>query len=393
MKGAPAKRTHPLPRREKRGQFPFFAVLSWGLLVFLVIKSLALVFQIIGPFLAPLVIACLLATAFHPVHQRVYKLLGARENASAFVSVVLVVVVVVVPVGFLIAGIVDQGLTVLENARDWQQQGHWRKVFESDRVMEFVNHPQVDSLLDRLEIAEGPEGRRSPEDLVPLIAKGGTRALDGFIGDIPAVVGSVFGNVFINLLNVLIALFAMFYAFRDGPKMLRYARDMLPLKATHEMAILTQLRNITRAIVVGMFLTSASQALVAMVGFKIVGVPTLFWGVVVGFASLIPVVGTASVWFPISVYLYFQGQTGKALFLVLWGAFIVASVDNFLRPYFMKGQSGMSTIVLFFALIGGIKLYGPMGLIYGPVIFSICAVVLYIFRIENREALRNLANR
>jgi predicted PurR-regulated permease PerM len=67
-------------------------------------------------------------------------------------------------------------------------------------------------------------------------------------------------------------------------------------------------------------------------------------------------------------------------------------VDNFLRPYFMQGQSGMSTIVLFFALIGGIKLYGPMGLIYGPVIFSICAVVLYIFRIENREALRNLAN-
>lgn len=392
MTTPPRTRLHPLPRQKKAGEFPFFALLSWGLLVFLVIKSLTLVFEILQPFLAPIVCATLLVTVFYPVHRWILKALNGRENLASMISVVLVVVVVVVPLGFLITGIVDQGIEVARNAREWQQQGHWKKVFESERVLEVVNHPQIAAILDRLGVEQSGESR-TPEDLIPLIAKAGTTALDGFMGDIISVMGSVFGNLFINAMNVLISLFAMFYAFRDGPKMVHYIREMLPLKSTHEMAILAQLRNVTSAIILGTFLTSSSQALVAMIAFKIVGVPTLFWGVVVAVASLIPIVGTATVWAPMSVYLYFQGETARALFLFLWGAFIVGSVDNFLRPYFMKGKSGLSTIVLFFALLGGIKLYGPMGLIYGPVIFSICAVILYIYRIENREALKTLQGR
>lgn len=386
------RRLHPHSRRKPDKEFPFFALLSWGVLVFLVIQSLALVMAIIRPFLAPLICAALLVIVFNPVHQRILKFYGGRKNLAATSTVVLVVVVVLLPIALLSTAIINQGIEVARETREWQQKGHWKNVFQDERVMQVINHPQIDGILTRAGIAKNG-AQRTPEDFIPAATQTGARIMDQLTGNLIAVTGSIFGNIFINILNIGIALFALFYAFRDGPQMVEYGRGMIPLKATHERAILSQIHNVAQAIMCGIFLTASTQAVVAMIAFKIVGIPALFWGLVIAIASLIPVVGTAIVWAPMVVYLYFKGQTPHAIFLFLWCAFIVGSIDNFLRPYFMKGRSGMSTVVLFFSLIGGIKLYGPMGLIYGPMIFSICAVLLYIFRLENQEALRTLETR
>jgi predicted PurR-regulated permease PerM len=192
------------------------------------------------------------------------------------------------------------------------------------------------------------------------------------------------------LMNFAVMLFVMFYAFRDGGKMLAYLLEMMPLSASHEATVIARIRSIARAILLGSFLTAATQGAAGMIGFQIVGIPALFWGVMLGIASLVPIIGTGLIWVPASVYLYIIGKTGAAVFLFIWGAVVVGSIDNFLRPFFMKGQSGMSTIVLFFAILGGIRLFGPIGIVYGPLIFGMCAVILYIYRIENLETLQQL---
>jgi predicted PurR-regulated permease PerM len=117
------------------------------------------------------------------------------------------------------------------------------------------------------------------------------------------------------------------------------------------------------------------------IGLWICGIPAIFWGTIMAFTSMIPIVGTALVWVPAAIYLAVTGEMGYALFLVAWGVLVVGSVDNFLRPLFMQGAS-MNTVIVFFSLIGGLHVFGLMGLIYGPIIFS---VTLVLFRLYENE--------
>jgi predicted PurR-regulated permease PerM len=104
------------------------------------------------------------------------------------------------------------------------------------------------------------------------------------------------------------------------------------------------------------------------------------------FASLIPFVGTALIWVPAALYLFFTGDTTWGLFMVFWGAVVVGSIDNFLRPLFMQGAT-MNTVVVFFSLIGGLQMFGLMGLIYGPLIFAIALVFFRLYENEFAEFL------
>lgn len=380
------KKKHPFKRVPQNTEFPFFAVLSWGVLVFMVIWSLFHVLKILQPFFAPLICAGLLACVFYPLYQAILKRLKGRENLASILTIIVILTGVIGPLSFLTGEVIDQGEEIIKKTRDWHQSGQWKEMLANEHLITFINQPHIDSLLDRFQVPP-LDGPRTPETLMPVIVEGISKAVNETAGKTISIAGKIFGNLFINLMNFLIALFAMFYAFRDGPRMVEYGTEMLPLKSTHERAILSQIRNIAQAILVGSFLTAVSQALVAMIALKIVGIPTLFWGLLIAIASLIPVVGTALIWIPLVAYLYLKGDVWQATFLFIWCAVAVGSVDNFLRPFFMKGKSGMSTIVLFFALLGGLQVYGAMGLIYGPLIFGICAVLLFIYRMENQDAL------
>ena len=99
------------------------------------------------------------------------------------------------------------------------------------------------------------------------------------------------------------------------------------------------------------------------------------------FSSLIPVVGTALIWLPAALYLFLTGDTGWAIFMLAWGVVVVGSIDNFLRPLFMQGAS-MTTVVVFFSLLGGLQVFGLIGLVYGPIVF---AITLVLFKLYEKE--------
>jgi predicted PurR-regulated permease PerM len=192
------------------------------------------------------------------------------------------------------------------------------------------------------------------------------------------------------ILGIVVMFFTMFYAFRDGKTMLRYVLRLLPLSHSNEQRLLERIREISRAVLLGTFLTATAQAVVAMIAFWIVGIPALFWGTLLGIASLVPMIGTGIIWVPVVIYLVSIGNHGQAVFLTLWCALIVGLIDNFLRPILMRGRSGMSVLVLFFAILGGIRAFGPLGIIYGPIIFGLCAVALYMYSLEHAGTLKHL---
>jgi predicted PurR-regulated permease PerM len=124
-----------------------------------------------------------------------------------------------------------------------------------------------------------------------------------------------------------------------------------------------------------------------MVGLMLwaLGVPSpVLWGVVAAFAALLPLIGTAAVWVPASIYLLASGSIVRALILVVWGLF-VGTIDNLLRPYLISGRVQMHTLLIFFAVFGGVNVFGFLGLFMGPVIVAVTITLLSILRDESRS--------
>ncbi|HOG50845.1 MAG TPA: AI-2E family transporter, partial [Lentisphaeria bacterium] len=190
----------------------------------------------------------------------------------------------------------------------------------------------------------------------------------------------ILARTWILVLNFFIMLFVMFYVFQDGKTFISYLRRISPLGDAEQVLVLKRIRDVARAVFVGILGTATVQAIVAMILFRIVGIPALFWGSLLGICSLIPFVGTTLVWVPAVGYLFLTGQHGEAIFLAIGCGGIVANIDNILRPLFMSGgRTGMSYLVLFFSILGGLQAFGLVGVLYGPMISGLAALCLLIF--------------
>jgi len=188
------------------------------------------------------------------------------------------------------------------------------------------------------------------------------------------------------LSQFLIMFFVMFYLVRDGADLLKTLKVLSPLREDQEDRILARVRGVSRSVFLGSFVTAILQGIVGGIGLAIAGIPGLFWGAVMGFTSLIPVVGTALVWVPAAGYLVLAGHWKAAVFLILWSIVLVSSIDSFLKPFLMRGPGGLSPFYVFLAVMGGLQYFGLPGLLYGPLVLGFAAVILYIYEEEFRPA-------
>ena len=159
-------------------------------------------------------------------------------------------------------------------------------------------------------------------------------------------------------------------------------KDVLPMRPAQKQAIFERIRDVTRAVVFGTFVIAIIQGVLGGVGLAIVGIPGLIWGTVLGFSSMIPIVGTGLVSVPAVGYLVATGQLWQAVFFALWAFVLVGGVDNYLRPFLMQGRAAMSPFYIFLATIGGISFFGLPGLVYGPLVIGFTAVMFYVYGVE-----------
>ncbi len=380
------KRKHPYHNGSPTDLDGSLSLSRW-VLFGLVALSLAGVFLILRPFLAPIILALLLVSIFHPMHRWLRKTCR-RPNMAAFLSVVIILLLVLIPLLLFLTALAQQGIEVFKQAQTWLSEGNLQESLEGGRIQQLWEHPQMVRFRDFL-AARFPATHADQFNLAGGLMDLSKQSLQ-FVGERLLPILTKTGLV---ILNFGIMLFVMFYSFRDGDKMLHYLFQMFPLAASYQQTLLHRVRYIARAVVLGTLLTASAQALLAMLAFRMVGIPALFWGVMLGIASLLPVVGTALVTVPATIYLLITGNHGGALFLFFYSIFVIGMADNFLRPWLMQGQSGMSMLVLFFAILGGIRYFGPIGIVYGPLIFGLCAMLLYIYRVENLDALKQLEHR
>jgi predicted PurR-regulated permease PerM len=184
------------------------------------------------------------------------------------------------------------------------------------------------------------------------------------------------------LLQAGVALFTIFYLLRDGEQLVRAIRWMLPLQQDQTDRLLTLAHEAIRATMLGNVVVAIVQGLIGGLAFWAVGVPAAsLWGLIMGVLSLLPVVGPFFVWVPAAVLLIVNGQVGNGFLLAGIGVFIISTIDNVLRSLLISGRAQLHPLAVFFSVLGGILLFGAVGVLLGPVMFVLALTVLEMGRL------------
>jgi predicted PurR-regulated permease PerM len=320
------------------------------------------------PFLKPLLYAVVIAVVFFPVHMRIHKALR-NPSLAALASTIIVILMIIVPAIAIILAIKEEvaSLYTLIDEKSSQSGGlspyvshlvegpvHW--------IGRFVDLSQFDvraSLLGRL------------------------RELSSFL---VAEGWMIVGGLTTFILNSVITLFTLFFLFREGRSMRRRVAAVLPLSSDQVEKLFGGIENTIIGTVYGGLVVAAVQGALVGLALWAFGIPSpVLWGVIAAFFALLPVVGTAAVWVPASIYLLATGHWIQAVILAVWGAFFVGTIDNILRPYLISGRVQMHTLLIFFAVFGGVNVFGFLGLFVGPVILAVTLTLLRMLRDEGRS--------
>lgn len=338
----------------------FFLVL--GVLLFLL-------FSLLSPFLSAFLWAMILAMVFYPLYLRLLDWFGGRSAAAAFVSTLCVFLLFAVPGVLLTANLgeeVSKGYTTLSGIQ-WADQSQW--------VMQKAHDW---GLMDHLE----KWGVR-PEAMAGMIKDALADGAQSFGVYILSKLNDMMRNILVIIAQVAFSLLIMFFLFRDGVSYAKKAMVYLPLSPDRQEQVVDRFARTVSSVVRAMFVTAIAQGILAGVGFVVAGVPLpLLFAVVTAVNSFIPVLGAASVWAPASVWLLTQGHTSAAVGLALWGFFVVSMVDNVIKPVMIGKEFRLPLILVFFTILGGLKLYGFLGVFLGPVILSMGLAFLQIYREE-----------
>jgi predicted PurR-regulated permease PerM len=192
--------------------------------------------------------------------------------------------------------------------------------------------------------------------------------------------GSVLKNIATFIFDLFVMIFALFYFFRDADQIIRGVHSFLPFDAEHRDAMIVQAGNLISASVTTSLIIAAIQGVLGGLGFVLVGLPTpLFWGVAMAFFSLVPVVGSGLIFVPAALWLGFTGHWGRALLLLVICAGVTTIVDNVLRPILLGGRTELSGLVIFISVVGGVAVFGMLGLVLGPILVATAASVLAVY--------------
>ena len=319
----------------------------WALIATIVGLGI-LLYKILEPFLIPLFFAAMLAMLFRPLFDRVVVWVGGRHRAAAAMTA-LTLIVLLVPLGgaMFLAGrelaIIGEGIMDV----DFRQQ------------------PVIKAVRDyfRQHLSE-QDFERLSESLL-----GGIR---GITADILERTQAVLSNVIRFIVGLVIMGLALFYFFCDGPEILRTIRAVSPLQEQDEEVVFRKFASICRAVVLGSLLCALVQATLLAVGLIIVGVEGVWLlSGLAFFFSMIPFLGSAAIWVPVSLWLLATREYSSAIFLSIYGLAIVSTSDNLIRAYVLHGTSKMHPLIALISVIGAIQLVGMWGIFLGPLIAAL----------------------
>lgn len=334
----------------------------------MLLVAFAIAWPIVLPFIKPVAFAVIIAVVFNPLYQRLLKRTH-RPGTASILTILIFITLLAIPASFLVVTATRQAMDVGRHVSE-TTTAHGGVVLTLERA----SAKPLATLSRYLRLPPG-ELRQRIED-----------KLNVWAARMMSQSGALLANLFSLIANLFIALITVFFLFRDGERVIEVIGGLLPLTKAQLQRILDGISNSIIANVYGMAAVGAAQGFLTAIGLAICSVSSsILLGLVAAICSLIPIIGTGLVWVPAAGYLIISGHPGKAVFLLVWGIFVVSSIDNIIRPLVIQGRVQAHPLLVLFALLGGVQAFGLIGLFAGPILLSVITVLFQILLEEIRE--------
>jgi predicted PurR-regulated permease PerM len=332
----------------------------------LILIACYLFYTIFRPFLASIIWGAVLAGVFYPLNALFARRMK-RDNVRALLMCIIVVAVIIVPAVFLTIGLIGEVTDALPKFKAAVDSGQ----------LDFILKPRTYGWNEKIKEFLGPYVDASNLDIESVITANMQR-LTAFIVE---KFSNFIGNFSAAIVSFALSVLSMFFFFRDGPRLIIRLKDLLPMSDDLKHSLTMRLREVIEASIYGGVLVAAVQGLLGGIIFWVTGLPSpIFWGTVMAILSLIPIVGPYLIYIPAAVILILSGSWIRGIIVLILGIVVVSQSDNVLRPVIISSRTKIHTLLLFFSILGGLKVFGLLGIILGPVVASIILTLVEVYK-------------
>ncbi len=339
--------------------------ISKPFLLLLLLLSLVGCFLIFKPYITEILVAAILVSIFYGPYQKLTKFLKGRRNLSAVIMCFLLVLLIIIPLANLVVYAGQKSVVAYQDTVELLNQNDLSEVVKG-------------TVFEKLNVF-GLELDSFKNFAIDTLKKSSNILLDGATFLIKGTTKFLFSLAMIIL--------TMFFFFVDGKNMLKKLMHWSPLSNKYDLEIFRKFRAVSYTTFVSTFITAAAQGLIGAIGFMIIGLPAFFAGILMGFLSLLPYIGSAFIYVPVGIYLLIIGDIWQGIFLLAWGSIVIGNTDNLIRGYMIKGKAQVNPIFIIFSILGGLSIFGFWGVIIGPLIISIAVTILHIYELEYKKSL------
>jgi len=323
-----------------------------------------LFYEIVVPFFAPIAWAAVFVIIFNPLYERLQRRVKSRV-LSSLIMCTLIVVLIIGPLIYLFAALVREAADAVSAVNTMYQTG------ALDKYMTF-NLPWFESIKHSL----APYYDLSQIDLDQLIKDSITKVSNVIFSQTSWIITNGTKAVFYFFLMI----FTMYYFFQDGETLVHKLKRLTPLPSDQVRTAFSQLRDVIQATMYGGLVVALLQGILGGVMFAVLGIPSaVFWGAMMAFLAFIPLVGAFIVYVPAGIILILSGAYVKGIIVIAIGTLVISQTDNLVRPYLIAGKAQMHPLMLFFTIMGGIYLFGLLGIVVGPLIAAVFVTLLKTF--------------
>lgn len=338
---------------------------------FLSIFVLAMVmcFFLFRPYLGLMVFAGVLAVLMQPVYRRLLKYFR-KPGLASISTVFLTFILVLAPMLFIVGSLAVEAFSLYGKLRE-------RVSFDAvaTTLARIVGPEQAGKI--------ATEASRAVNDVASYIQP--------LVGGLTSNIVSIFSNTFFFVLGFFLILLGMYYMLKDGAAFKKEVLELSPLSLEDDTAIFDRIFDAIRAVAFGQFVVSIIKGVLGGMAFLFLGLPTpIFWGTMIALTNFIPGIGTALVTVPFTIYLFAVGRFWSGLVLAIISILVIGLVDNFLTPHVMRTRIKIHPLLILLSMLGGLSLFGAMGIFFGPIILSVTQALVGIYKKEFRASVEKI---
>ncbi len=331
--------------------------------------SLALLLSLFWAYMSAIVLALFIASVFYPLYARIKRLFKDREITSALFMTIFILLVLIIPMFWFASTLSKEALDFYNTTRSSVSLNKIQEALAGDSP--FAQRIRKVGDMAGLEF--------SPETLQSLSASVGTK-VGLFLANQGKAMAS---NMFSFLVHFFLMMMTIYYLFKDGIRLKDYFTRLLPVPKEQPEKVMKTFQEMGRAIFIGNGLAGIVQGILGGFGFYMFGISSPFlWGTVISFMAFLPVIGASIVFIPAAAILLLQGKTTAGLGFLAYNICYSSIIEYLIKPKLIGQEMRMNSLLVFIGIIGGIKLFGILGIIYGPLIITIFLTLAEIYRQE-----------